>query len=260
MQSLNVLVISDENSNALKAIRKSAYLSKLYTNFETDFSVELRFNTFRELAIKCKSLKIDIVFVEDEKYITQGIADVLRKNFVNCIALNSFWSKLVLSNDFARKMAAKYGINTPEILSYPSEFPLAAKADGFLEFVNSLDEVIEFRKKVYEYSPAAAETITLERFIEGREFELTTLFDGRNTYMFPPENVRDTGLLTEYNKKLEYMFNGEFSNFTGYITSKLIISNGTLYNLGFNLNFPVTDKDLIYILISAIYQKLNELD
>lgn len=259
MQKLNVLVVADENSRVVNQIAKSPYLNKLYTNFETEFSVEIRFNTFKELAIKCKSLKIDIVFVGDEKLILQGIADVLKKNYVNCIALNSFWAKLVLSKDFARRMTAKYDIKTPEVLSYPSEFPIVVKADGFLEFADSLTEVIELRKKIYNFSPEIAKSITLERFIEGKEFEITTLFDGKNAYIFPFDNCANTKPLLEYNKKLEQMFRGEFSEFIGYITSRLIISKGTLYNLGFKLSFPETQVDLLYIFISAIYQKLDEL-
>ena len=64
MQSLNVLIIADESSKALKAVLKSKYLNKLFTNFEASGAVDIRFNTFKELAQKCKSLKIDIVIVE----------------------------------------------------------------------------------------------------------------------------------------------------------------------------------------------------
>ena len=122
MQSLNVLIIADESSKALKAVLKSKYLNKLFTNFEASGAVDIRFNTFKELAQKCKSLKIDIVIVEDEKMILQGIADVLRKNFVNCIAINAFWTQLILSNDFVRKMVLKYGIDVPKYLVIQKSF------------------------------------------------------------------------------------------------------------------------------------------
>lgn len=179
MQSLNVLIIADESSKALKAVLKSKYLNKLFTNFEASGAVDIRFNTFKELAQKCKSLKIDIVIVEDEKMILQGIADVLRKNFVNCIALNSFWTQLILSSDFARKMTAKYGIDTPDVLSYPEEFPIVVRADGILRFANSLEEVIKIRQDIYDFSPEIAKSIFLERYIKGEEFLLYSFFDGK---------------------------------------------------------------------------------
>ena len=170
MQSLNVLIIADESSKALKAVLKSKYLNKLFTNFEASGAVDIRFNTFKELAQKCKSLKIDIVIVEDEKMILQGIADVLRKNFVNCIAINAFWTQLILSNDFVRKMVLKYGIDVPEVLSYPEEFPVVVRADGILRIANSVEEVIKIRQDIYDYSPEIAKSIFLERYIKGEEF------------------------------------------------------------------------------------------
>ena len=255
MQSLNVLIIADESSKALKAVLKSKYLNKLFTNFEASGAVDIRFNTFKELAQKCKSLKIDIVIVEDEKMILQGIADVLRKNFVNCIALNSFWTQLILSSDFARKMTAKYGIDTPDVLSYPEEFPIVVRADGILRFANSLEEVIKIRQDIYDFSPEIAKSIFLERYIKGEEFLLYSFFDGKNLITFSPQGL-DT---KTYNDKLEYMFVQENPNFIGYITSRVMLSDEKLYNLGFNLDFPRLDDDIIFVLISAIYQKLNEL-
>ena len=248
MQSLNVLIIADESSKALKAVLKSKYLNKLFTNFEASGAVDIRFNTFKELAQKCKSLKIDIVIVEDEKMILQGIADVLRKNFVNCIALNSFWTQLILSSDFARKMTAKYGIDTPDVLSYPEEFPIVVRADGILRFVN-------IRQDIYDFSPEIAKSIFLERYIKGEEFLLYSFFDGKNLITFSPQGL-DT---KTYSNKLECMFVQENPNFIGYITSRVMLSDEKLYNLGFNLEFPSFDDDIIFVLISAIYQKLNEL-
>ena len=41
MQSLNVLIIADESSKALKAVLKSKYLNKLFTNFEASGAVDI---------------------------------------------------------------------------------------------------------------------------------------------------------------------------------------------------------------------------
>lgn len=256
MQALNVLLVASEDSKALDSILRSKYLGKLYATFECPEVVEVRFNTFKELAQKCKSLKIDLVLVDDEKMILQGIADVLRKYFVNCIAINSYWTKLVLSNQFAKNMLQKYGIDTPEILMYPKSFPLVLRADGIKEFVNSMPELLDLRQKISKGSSEIADTIFLEEFIEGQKYTLTSLFDGKNLITF---SELSGDLVSEYNAKLEKMFLNEAPNFIGYINSHVILSKQKLFNIGFSFEFPKIEEDLLYIFISAIYQKLDEI-
>lgn len=261
MPSLNIMLIASPETRALDAILSSKYLNKLYTNFKYEKSVEIRFNTFQELARKCKALKIDIVLVDDEKFILQGISDVLKKNFVNCIAINAFWTQLVLSNKFTRDMMRKYGIKTPEIFKYPKEFPLVLRADGVTNIVNSMQELLIARQQIVNCSQEIADTIFLEQFIKGKEISLTSLFDGKTLITFPHEAL--TGVqLKEYNSKLEKMFAAENPDFIGYINSKIIISKQNLFNIGFNIDFPYLPsdykEDLLFILISAIYQKLDE--
>ena len=95
----------------------------------------------------------------------------------------------------------------------------------------------------------------MERYIKGEEFLLYSFFDGKNLITFSPQGL-DT---KTYSNKLECMFVQENPNFIGYITSRVMLSDEKLYNLGFNLEFPSFDDDIIFVLISAIYQKLNEL-
>ena len=229
MPALNVLLAGSVESPALELLFKSKYLNKLYTNFELPNIPDIRFNTFKELAKKCKALKIDLVLVDDEKFILQGIADVLRANFVNCFAINSFWTQLVLSNDFAHKMCEKYGIETPEIFKYPQEYPLIVRADGVREEANSLQDIININKKIVNCSQEISDKEIAE------------------------------DLIKEYNSKLQNMFLAENSNFIGYINSEVILKEQALFNIGFNLNFPVIKEDLLYLLISVIYQKLTEI-
>lgn len=40
-------------------------------------------------------------------------------------------------------MVLKYGIDVPEVLSYPEEFPVVVRADGILRIANSVEEVIK---------------------------------------------------------------------------------------------------------------------
>lgn len=254
----NVFFIGNPESKVLKDIFQSKYLNKLYTNFELENAVDVGFNTFKELARKCKALKVDIVIVDDEKMILQGIADVLRKHFVNCIALNSYWTQLILSNKFAHDMLKKYGIKTPEVFMYPKEFPLVIRANGVVEYANSLQELISIRNKIADISSEVADSVFLERFIKGQEYSLTSLFDGKHLITFPVEGLSEIQI-SEYNSKLEKMFVSQNPEFIGFINSKVILEKQTLYNIGFNISFPNFKEDLLFILINAIYQKLNEI-
>lgn len=71
----------------------------------------------------------------------------------------------------------------------------------------------------------------------------------------------DENILDEYNSKLEFLLNKEKAKFIGFINSDITVSENKIYNNGFNFKFiePETQADLLYILISALYQKLNEI-
>ena len=56
------------------------------------------------------------------------------------------------------------------------------------------------------------------------------------------------------------MFLSQNANFIGFISSEMIYTNNKLYNIGFNFDLPITKQDILYVAISIIYQKLNEID
>ncbi len=259
MQSLNVLFVGDELSPAIKYLLQSKYLNKLYTSFEAEYSINLKFNTFKELAIKCKSLKIDVVFVEDKKYVYQGIADVLRSNFINCLTLTSNWSKLVLSNHYAQNLLNKHNILTPKILSYPSTFPLVVKTDGFSQTANNIAEVLDIKKYISQHLPQVEDKLHLEEFIDGKDLVLNSFFDGKHLVTISSIKLSEK-IISDYNNKLLNMFLNEQANFIGYINSKMIYANQKLYNIGFDFDLPITKQDILFVAISIIYQKLNEID
>lgn len=256
MQLLNILIVSDGVSKTLAPVKKSKYLNKLYAAEALEGAVEIKFNTFQELAEKCKALKIDIVIVENEKWILQGIADVLRKNFVNCMGLTARANNLVLSNEYARKLFDKYRILIPKKLSYPSAYPVAVKADGICEIGNSLNEIIDIRNKIANQSEEIARNVYLEEYIQGESLNLISLFDGKNLLSFTSND-----LILEYSNKLQNLLVSEKMEFIGFLTSKLIIAGSRVYNVGISsdLSDLNINLDLIYLLNSAIYQKLNEI-
>ena len=60
----------------------------------------------------------------------------------------------------------------------------------------------------------------------------------------------------------------EKADFIGFINSELIEEDGILYNTGFSFEFRMPEiidqtsvsRDILYICLSAIYQKLNEIE
>ncbi len=255
--SFNVLIATEQKETAAQElVLNSKYLNKLYSTIATEKAIEVKFNTFKELAHKCKTLKIDVVIVENQKWILQGIADVLKKNFVNCIALTSQANKLLLSYSYSRKLLDKYGITVPAKLLYPTTFPVVIKSDGSVDIGYSIEEIIQQRENIANQSEELARTVFLEEFIEGEYVYLISLFDGKNLLSFT-----DNALVKEYSKKLEKLLVEEKFEFIGFINSKLIISSGKVYNIGFSLDFSMFNNniDFIYLLNSAIYQKLDEI-
>ena len=260
MQKLNVLIAGED---FLEEISKSKFLNKLFLTSKKEFkdAITINFNTFQELAQKCKALKVDLVIVENEKWILQGIADVLRANYINCIAPSASWTKLATSNFYSREILQKYGISVPETVLLPTEFPVTVRADGFSKIANSLQETINIKKEICNLSSEVAETIYIEKNIDGERCILTSLYDGQNLLTFYNNNF-DIVLQKQYSKKLENMFNTEKAGFTGLINSEIIVSRGIIYNIGFNFKFvlPEQSNDLLYLFISALYQKLNEIE
>ncbi len=256
MQSLNILIAG--KGKFIPLILKSKFLNKLFitTDKNIEGAISIKFNTFRELAQKCKALKVDIVIVENERWILQGIADVLRKNMINCLALTVSADKLILSNDFTRNLLNKYNIATPKKLFYPNKYPVVVKADGICKTGYSLEEIIEIRNNIAKMSNELAKTIYLEEYIEGESILLTSLFDGKNLISFSQNE-----LIIEYTDKLKKLLVEEAFNFIGFLNSKLIISNNIIYNIGFSSDFGEinTNFDFLYILNALIYQKLDEI-
>ena len=72
---------------------------------------------------------------------------------------------------------------------------------------------------------------------------MTSIFDGKHLITFSDKEIAED-LIKEYNSKLQNMFLAENSNFIGYINSEVILKEQALFNIGFNLNFPVIKEDL----------------
>ena len=213
---LNVLIVG----NLIPKIAESKYLNKLYITSSEEYkgAINITFNTFRELAQKCKALQIDIVVAENEKWILEGIGDVLKSNFINCIAPAIEWTNLKLSNEFARNLLEKYEISIPKLITLPVDFPLIVRSNRFVQKVNSLEELIKLRETISEKSQEMNENTHLEEFLEGEKLVLSGIFDGKTLISLPNDKI-DRTVSEEYFKKLENLLIKENANFIGFINS-----------------------------------------
>ena len=119
-----------------------------------------------------------------------------------------------------------------------------------------MEEIINIRKEIAKQSEVIADSIYLEEYIDGENFNLISLFDGKNLLSFTNDK-----LIIEYSEKLKEMLISENIQFIGFLTSKLIIKDRMVYNTGFSADLSDINLniDFIYLLNSAIYQKLNEI-
>ncbi len=263
--SLNVLIAgkSNPNGNLAKLILKSKYLKKLYTTYDYEIEnvISIRFNTFKELCEKCKVLQIDLVIVEEEMWILQGIGDVLKKHFINSVAFSGRLTKLAISNLYRRTLLDRYKINIPKKILLPVDFPVLVKANGISHMAKSLQEVGEIRKFLYSQSEELGKSFYIENYIQGEKYILSSLYDGRNLINLTQINLSKE-LIDAYTDLLHVLLIKEKADFIGIINSELILSNGVLYNTGFNFKFPELDCNIdpLYLFYAAVYQKLDEIE
>ena len=117
-------------------------------------------------------------------------------------------------------------------------------------------------------TPEIPMTSDKEEFLDGEIYYLLSLWDGKNTAHFQNEKELSEvqqDRLDLYKTKLNFMLSDEKADFTGFFTTKLIWAKNDWHVLDYimhvNENSPLDsiNKDFIYILNSAIYQKLNEI-
>lgn len=262
LQSLNVLIIGE--GKVFQLVKNSKFLNKIYvtsSNNDDEF-INIKFNTFKELVKKCKSLRIDFVIVEDEKLIAQGIAETLQKNFINCIAINSYWYDLLKTYKTRTNLLAKYDISYPKLLKFPSEFPVYLKTVGYKKQIFTMQDLIKEKKYIDENLPRSiAENTYIEKDLGDKVFNFSSIYDGKNLRYFVENELSDiqNERLQIYFDKFKNLLIDEKANFMGFINSELVWFENDWYNLSFGIDFPKPKIDFLFLLNSALYQKLNEI-
>lgn len=151
-----------------------------------------------------KANKIDAAVIGPETPLEMGMADALESKGIPCIGPTKEHAQLETSKVFTRNLLKKHGIdaspnfkvfskeNASEVNDFLYEVGgFVVKPDGLTggkgvrvsgEHINSRKEAIEYCSEVLETHPF----VIVEEKLEGEEFSLQTLTDGKSFLHFPP--------------------------------------------------------------------------
>ena len=270
---MNILVIGSLYQNFVSLIKNSKKDFKLFlasNDISTDMP-NIKYDSVNELVQKAKILQIDIAINLDKNLIIENINEAFKSNRINLISVNKKWLNLEFSRLTAKKLMEYYSINFPKVISIPLSFPVIMKSD-FPELtlkISSKEELINNLKQ-YENTKTF-----FEEYLEGERHSLVSLWDKKNLYLLnPPQNITEVqkDRFDLMKTKLNFMLSDENADFTGFFTTNLIWAKNDWYvdefemgvvnggvNEGVNIN-TLLRQDILYILESATYQKLNELE
>ena len=261
---MNILIIGKPSNEFVALIKKSKYTDKIYTASNTDKTdlPNIEYRNFDELVNKAMALKIDIAININKNAISAGIAEFFEKSRINLISVNKKWLNLETSRLSAKKLLEYYKINTPRILNVPLSFPICLKTD----FTNKNYKISTMAELVEKMEAHKEEKFYFEEYIKGENSELYVIWDKKNIrFFYSKKNMTEVQLdrLDLLKTKLNFMFSDEKADFIGIFSVNLTWYKNDWYVLGFNMSGSIPVKhfentDFIYILNSAIYQKLNE--
>lgn len=264
---MNILIVgtNDAELALLELCLKSKFLDKIYTasSEPLDGIPNIEYNNYEELAKKSRALNVDIALTANRTLLKDGIADELKRFGINIIGINKKWANLD-SRIVSKNLAAHYSINVPEIIKAPTTFPVVLKTDlpESTQIAESMSDLIEKKEKL------VGKKNFLEEYMQGEVFYLLSLWDGKNIVSFnPAQDLTEVqqDRLELYKTKLNFMLSDEKADFTGFLTSKLLWTRNDWYLLEYIIypsvqtSLNTIEKDFLYILNLAVYQKLNEL-
>jgi phosphoribosylamine--glycine ligase len=147
---------------------------------------------------------IGFAFIGPEDPLNEGVADKLQENGIAAIGPGKELAKLETSKSFTRELLQKYKINgnpkfrvfdkddSDEISSFLDEIEgIVVKPDGLTggkgvkvqgDHFNTKEEAVAYCKEVLETHPS----VIVEEKLDGEEFSLQCLTDGKTVIMTPP--------------------------------------------------------------------------
>ena len=261
---MNILIIGKPSNDFIALIKRSKYADKIYTAFNLDKTdlPNIEYRSFDELVKKAFALKIDIAINIDKTAISMGIAEFFEKSKINLISVNKKWLNLETSRLSAKKLLNHYNINTPKTVRVPISFPIVLKTDspGNDCKISNMHELVEKMEELQE------QTKYFEDVAEGPVSTLYAMWDKKNIkYFYYEKNMTEVQLdrLELLKTKLNFMFSDEKADFTGIFGVNILWYKNDWYVIDFDMGGLIPAKylentDFIYILNSAVYQKLDE--
>ena len=263
---MNILILGTDKSdlNIINLCLKSKHLDHIYTASAKplDKIPNIEYSDFQDLCQKAKALKIDLILLSNKEFIKNGFIEFCKKNLLNIISVNSKWFNLESSRLAAKQLLNYYSINNPEIIKAPLFFPVVIKSNTpyLTKIAYSMNELVSYREEL------GKKNAFLEEFLNGDIYYLLSIWDGKNLLSFyNPEIFTEVQLerLDLYKTKLNFMLSDEKADFTGFFTTKLIWAKNDWYVLEYKMSLDeksdldLIKSDFLYLLNSAIYQKLN---
>lgn len=265
---MNILILGTSKSdiNIINSCLKSKYLDRIYTASAEPLEEipNIEYLDFQDLSQKAKALKIDLILHSNKEFIKNGFVEFCKKNLLNIISVNSKWFNLEASRTAAKQLMDYYSINNPEIIKAPLFFPVVIKTNNphLTKIAYSMDELVNYRENL------GGKDVFLEEYLSGTVYNLLSLWDGKSVLSFyNPNDFTEVQLerLELYKTKLSFMLSDESADFTGFFTTKLIWAKNDWYVLEYKMSLDeksdlsLIKSDFLYLLNSAIYQKLNEI-
>lgn len=206
-ESQKVLVIGNGGREhaLIWKIKQSPLLEEIYTNNEhfRNFAKYLVINTedFSELAFLCKNEEIDVVVVAQEKYLANGIIDVLTAEGIKAFGPSKNATKLESAKSFTKELCDMYGIPTAPYGYFTdkalakayianSNLPIVLKANGLAEgkgvlICKTIEEAnVAIDQMLEGMFGTASNSIIIEQFLSGREISYFALIDGKTVLPF----------------------------------------------------------------------------
>ena len=179
----------------------------------------------------CKKYKIDFVIVGPELPLSNGIADILRKEKIIVFGPNKASSKLETSKIFMKNICRKLNIPTAKYSIFDKEknalkfldeidFPTVIKVDGLAAgkgviIANNKNEAEENIKNIMSKKifGSSGENIIIEEFLEGEEISFFALID-TNGFVLPLTTAQDHKKIGEGDQGLNTGGMGAYSPVT----------------------------------------------
>ncbi len=301
---MNILLLGSggrEHALAWK-MAQSSRLSKLYVapgnggTSEVAENVELAVNDFPSIASFCQAKKVNMIVVGPEDPLVNGVKDYFETNeqlkHIAVIGPDAASAQLEGSKAFCKKFMQKHQVPTAAYQSFTANEleaghafleslkpPYVLKADGLaagkgvLIIQNLAEAKAELKNMLEGKFGKASEKVVIEEFLDGIEFSVFALTDGKNYVLLPVAKdykrigEGDTGLNTggmgavspvpfvdaAMMKKVEETivkptingFAQDQMNYTGFVFFGLIKVEGTPMVIEYNVRLGDPETEVV---------------